>query len=75
MLQHITFGNGGGLVPKLCLTLATPCNPMDCSPPGSAVHGILQARIQEWVVISFEGDLPYPGIKLRFPTLQSDDLP
>ena len=33
-----------------CLTL---CNPMDCSPPGSSVHGILQARILEWVAISF----------------------
>ena len=31
-----------------CLTL---CNPMDCSPPGSSVHGILQARILEWVAI------------------------
>ena len=30
-----------------CLTL---CDPMDCSPPGSSVHGILQARILEWVV-------------------------
>ena len=29
------------------------CNPMDCSPPGSSVHGILQASIQEWVAISF----------------------
>ena len=33
---------------QLCPTL---CNPMDCSPPGSSVHGILQARILEWVVI------------------------
>ena len=33
-----------------CLTL---CNPMDCSPPGSSVHGILQARILECVAISF----------------------
>ena len=31
-----------------CLTL---CHPMDCSPPGSSVHGILQARILEWVAI------------------------
>ena len=31
----------------------TPCNPIDCSPPGSSVHGILQARILEWVVIPF----------------------
>ena len=33
-----------------CLTL---CNPMDNSPSGSSVHGILQARILEWVAISF----------------------
>ena len=36
-------------VAQSCLTL---CNPMDCSPPGSSVHGILQARILEWVAIS-----------------------
>ena len=37
------------LVLQLCLTL---CDPMDCSSPGSLIHGILQARILEWVVIS-----------------------
>ena len=37
---------------KSCPTL---CNPVDCSPPGSCVHGILQARILEWVAISFSG--------------------
>ena len=37
-------------VDQLCLTL---CNPMDCSPPGSSIHGILQARILEWVAIPF----------------------
>ena len=37
-----------------CLTL---CNPMDCSPPGSSVRGILQARILEWVA--------QPGIELE----------
>ena len=31
----------------------TACNPMDCSPPGSSVHGLLQARILEWVAIPF----------------------
>ena len=35
------------------------CGPMDCRPPGSSVHGIFQARIMEWVAISY--DLPYPG--------------
>ena len=37
-------------VAQPCPTL---CDPMDCSPPGSSVHGILQARILEWVAISF----------------------
>ena len=37
-------------VTQSCPTL---CNPMDCSPTGSSVHGILQARILEWVAISF----------------------
>ena len=29
------------------------CDPMDCNPPGSSVHGIVQARLLEWVAISF----------------------
>ena len=37
-------------VAQSCPTLY---DPMDCSPPGSSVHGILQARILEWVAISF----------------------
>ena len=32
---------------------STPCDPLDCSPPGSSIHGIIQARILEWVAISF----------------------
>ena len=39
-----------GEVAQSCLTL---CDPMDCSPPGSSIHGIPQARILEWVAISF----------------------
>ena len=39
------------------------CDPMDCSPPGSSVHGILQARILEWVTMPPPGDLPNPGTK------------
>ena len=37
-------------VVQVCPTL---CDPMACSPPGSSVHGILQARMLEWVVILF----------------------
>ena len=39
---------------QLCPTL---CHPMDCSPPGSSVHGILQAGILEWVACPSPGDL------------------
>ena len=38
------------LVAQLCPTL---CDPMDCSPPGSSVYGILQAGILEWAAIAF----------------------
>ena len=48
---------------------------MGCSPPGSSVHGILQARILELVAISFSRDLPDPGIKPVSPALQADSLP
>ena len=59
------------LVTQSCLTL---CNLMDCSPPGSSVHGILQAKILEWVAIPFSTEFPDPGIKPRSPTLQADSL-
>ena len=42
---------------QLCLTF---CDPMNHSPPGSSVHGILQARILEWVACPPSGDLPDP---------------
>ena len=40
---------------KVLVTYSSPtlCDPMDCSPPGSSVLGIFQARIPEWVAISF----------------------
>ena len=40
-----------------CMTL---CDPMDCSQPGSSAHGILQARISEWVAISSSGEPSQP---------------
>ena len=58
-------------VTQLCLTL---CDPMDCSLLGSSVHGILQARILEWVAISFFRDLLDPGIEPKSPALQADSL-
>ena len=59
-------------VAQSCLTL---CNPVDCSPPDSSVHGILQARILEWVATSFPGSLPDPGIDPTSSALQVDSLP
>ena len=44
----------------LCLTLG---NPMDCSSPGSSVHGIFQVRILEWIAISSFRESSQPGIK------------
>ena len=41
----------------------TLCNPMDCSPPGSSVHEISQARILEWATVSSSRGLPNPGIE------------
>ena len=58
-----------------CLTL---CDLMDCSPSGSSDHGILQARILEWVAMSSSGDLPDVGIEPASPAapaLQVDSLP
>ena len=45
---------------------------MDCSLPGSFVHGIYQARIQEWVAISFSKDLPNPEIESTSPPLAGE---
>ena len=53
----------------------TVCAPVDCSLRGSSVHGILQARILEWVANPFSGNLPNPGIEPRSPTSQAVSLP
>ena len=42
---------------------------MDCNPPDSSIHGISQARILEWVAISFSRDLPDLGMEPESPAL------
>ena len=64
---------GGGLVAKKCL--AGSWNTMDCSPPGSSVHGISQEGILEWLPFPSPGDLLAPGIKPESLALQADTLP
>ena len=59
------------LVSQSCSTL---CDPMDCSPPDFSVHEIFQARILEWVAISFSRGSPNPGIKPGSPALQADSF-
>ena len=54
-------------IARLCPTL--------CDPMGYTVHGILQARILEWVAFPFSRDLPNLGIEPRSPALQADSLP
>ena len=59
-------------VAQLCLTLSYP---MDCSPPGSSIHGIFQARVLEWGAIAFSSPLIYIYINLLFyPELKSFNL-
>ena len=60
------------LVAQSCPTL---CDPMDCSPPGSSVHGILQARVLEWIAIPFSSGSSQPRDQNKSPTLQVDSSP
>ena len=60
--------------------VAQPCptlyDPTDCIPPGSSVHGILQARVLEWVAIPFSRWSFWPRDRTpRSPALQADSLP
>ena len=65
-IQHILYC----LLPCTLQSCPTLCDPIDSSPPGSAVHGILQARILEWVATPFSRGSSQP----RSPALQADSL-
>ena len=58
---------------KVKVLVVQPCgillNSTDCSPPGTSVHGILQARILEWLPFPSPGALLDPGIEFRSPAL------
>ena len=60
------------LVAQSCLTFR---DSMDCSLPGSSIHGIFQARILEWVVIPFSRGSSNPEIEPWSPALQAYSLP
>ena len=69
----------GAVVRTTCVLAAQSCpalrDPMNCSPPGSSVHGILQAGRLEWAAISFSRGLPDPGIEPRPAALQGGSSP
>ena len=83
LLQQLTVSDYKSLAAKarMCVLVAqscpTLCDPMDCSPPGSSVHGILQPRILYWRELPCPppGDLPDLGIEPGSPDLQTDSLP
>ena len=51
------------------------CNPMDYNPPGSSVHGILQARILEWVAMPSSGGSAQPRDQTEVSLIAGDSLP
>ena len=71
LIRHTRNTTSESEVAQSCPTL---CDPMNCSLPGSSIHGIFRARVLEWVAPS-PGDLPHPGIEPRSPALQADALP
>ena len=81
-LNIVILGNSElkwkGMKAKVLVVQSCPMlwDPMDCSPPGSSAHGILQARIY-WSELPFLSpeDLPNPGIEPGCPVLQADSLP
>ena len=61
------------LVAQLCLTL---CDPMDCSPPGTSVHGDFPGKNSGVGCHALlQGNLPSPGVEARSPALPVDSLP
>ena len=69
--QSIMEGAGEGEVTQSCPTL---CDPMDCNLLGFSVHGILQARILEWIAISFSKGSFQPRDRTQSPALEADAL-
>ena len=75
-LQHLQCAAASGPhftrkhseVAQLCPTL---CNPLDCSLPGTSVHGIFQARVLEWIAISFSRGSSRPRNRTRVSSIAS----
>ena len=59
---------------KVAQSCPTFCGPVNCSPPGSSGHGILQARKPKWIAISFFRESSWPRTESRSPELKADSL-
>ena len=59
LIQELNWHEGEKRQSLRCVWLF--CDPEDCSPPGSSVHGISQTRIQEWVAVPFSKGFSWPG--------------
>ena len=69
ILLYSLFPTSHAAAAKLLQLCPILCDPRDCSPPGSSVPGILQARILEWVAFPSPRYLPDPGINPTSPAL------
>ena len=77
---HLSLGSLSSKTEKICCCLITKscptlCKPLDCSRPGSSVHGISQQEYWNGLPFPSPGDLPTPGIKSGSLALQVDSLP
>ena len=70
--ENVDLKRDSYLITQSCPTL---CNPMDCGPPGSSVHGISVAKILEWVAISFSRGFSHQGLNSRLLHWQADSSP
>ena len=75
MLLGGTLASSSVVCVLVAQSCPTPCEPVDCSPPGSSVHRILQARILEWVAFPFSKGSSQPRDQTQVSTLQADSLP
>ena len=74
--EHTTVEHKHNFCMRVQLLRSCPllCDPMDCSPPGSSVHGIFQTRILEWVAISFSRQSSQPRDQTHISSLTSPAL-
>ena len=65
IVRACTAGNESQWVSEVTQSCPALCNPMDCSLQGSSVHGIFQARVLEWIAISFSRGSSWPRDRTR----------